>query len=187
VLIVTSAPGPAKSGNLSPPAPRGSVGSGLPGWPVDPNFEADPLRIGLSCEATVDLTDPGELVPTTTAGSPLYETAIFTEEETGDHLFIDAVIAANLDPNLARFRFYPLENMPIERLELGSLIKEAIKENRRSPLAPPLPENMSKETIAPEIAPLVDEDEEQAIVERVTQLVEEILKDESVMNLQLQL
>ena len=143
-----------------------------------------PLRIGLSCEATVDLTDPGELVPVSSKGSPLYETPIFREEETGDRCFIDAVIANNLDPNLRTYSVCPLESVPLQRLELGDVIREAIIENRRSPLTPPL---LRKEAIAPEIAPLVDEEEEQAIVERVSQLVQEILKEESVMNLQLDL
>jgi len=146
-----------------------------------------PLRIGLSCEATVDLTDSGPLVPTSTKGSPLYETNIFQEEETGDRLFIDAVIAANMDPNLRNYSTSPLESMPIERLELGRVIKEAILENRQEPLAPPLPRNMPEEPVAPEIAPINDTEEEQEIVDRVSRMVEEILKEESAMNLELNL
>ncbi len=150
-----------------------------------------PLRIGLSCEATVDLTDAGDLVPTSTKGSPLYETNIFGMEEKGDRLFIDTVIAMNVDPSLIKYSSSPIESIPLEQLELGSTIKEALLENRKSPLAPPLPLNMrTKEVIAPEIVhnpseKILDGEEEQEIVERVSRMVQEILKEESTMNIQL--
>ncbi len=72
---------------------------------LDPEqLKKHPLRIGLSMEATVDLTDPGALVPTTTAGSPLYQTSIFEKEESGDKDFIFSIIADNLDPTLTTYR-----------------------------------------------------------------------------------
>jgi membrane fusion protein (multidrug efflux system) len=161
---------------------------------LDPEeLKEHPLRIGLSCEATVDLSDPGDLVPNSTKGSPLYETPIFEGEEFGDRLFIDSIIAANMDPSLMKYSSIPLEIIPIERLELGSAIKEALLANRKSPLAPPLPQNMQKkETIAPEIVPdpgelILDGEEEQEIVERVSRMVQEILREESVENLTLTL
>ncbi|MBS0619972.1 MAG: efflux RND transporter periplasmic adaptor subunit [Verrucomicrobia bacterium] len=69
-----------------------------------------PLRIGLSLEAVVDLRDQkGPLVPVSNAGSPTYETPIFTIEEKGDDLLIDAIILENLDPMLAEYLDTPLE------------------------------------------------------------------------------
>lgn len=63
-----------------------------------------PLRLGLSCRAIVDVSDrKGEIVPRTTAGSPLYQTPIFLAEEKGDQQLIDAIIAANLDPLLSEY------------------------------------------------------------------------------------
>lgn len=77
---------------------------------LDPTeLTSHPLRIGLSLEAFVDLKDQtGNLVPTTTAGSPLYETAIFTLEEKGDEEFIHTIIDQNLDPVLSEFKTQPL-------------------------------------------------------------------------------
>lgn len=71
-------------------------------------LKAHPLRIGLSMEATVDLTDPGELVPTSTKGSPTYQTSIFEEEERGDRELIQTIIAENLDPTLQEYAESPL-------------------------------------------------------------------------------
>lgn len=68
-----------------------------------------PLRYGLTCRAFVDTKDQsGELIPTTTVGSPLYATSIFTQEEQGDQECIAQVIAANLDPALAEYAHCPL-------------------------------------------------------------------------------
>jgi hypothetical protein len=161
---------------------------------LDPEeLKEHPLRIGLSCEATVNLSDPGELVPTSTQGSPLYETPIFEIEEKGDRNFINSVIAANMDPTLKEYSTCPLLSISIEPLHLSSVIQEALLENRSSPLAPPLPPGMkTKEVLAPEIVPdpgeqiLTVEDEEE-VVKKVSQMVQEILRDEAVMNLQIHL
>lgn len=67
-----------------------------------------PLRIGLSMEARVDLTDPGYLVPSSTDGSPNYTTTIFKEEELGDLSWIKEIILANADSALNDFLVNPL-------------------------------------------------------------------------------
>jgi membrane fusion protein (multidrug efflux system) len=68
-----------------------------------------PLRIGLSMEATVDLHDQeGNLIPTSSAGSPHYETEIFTIEERGDEFFIEEIIARNMDITLSPYLTEPL-------------------------------------------------------------------------------
>jgi membrane fusion protein (multidrug efflux system) len=68
-----------------------------------------PLRIGLSMRATTDLRNQeGELVPSTTQGSPVYETQIYGAEEKGDEKFIEAIIDQNLDPFLASYADNPL-------------------------------------------------------------------------------
>ncbi len=67
-----------------------------------------PLRIGLSMEATADLSDPGILVPASSKGSPNYTTTIFQKEELGDIKRIDTIIAENADPALSEFFTKPL-------------------------------------------------------------------------------
>ena len=68
-----------------------------------------PLRIGLSMEARVDLDDQeGLLIPTSSEGSPTYETSIFSHEETGDHELIHSIIYENLDPSLWKYFETPL-------------------------------------------------------------------------------
>jgi membrane fusion protein, multidrug efflux system len=68
-----------------------------------------PLRIGLSLESIVDLRDQqGLLVPTSSEGSPLYETPIYEEEEAGDEESIDTIIDGNLDPVLSLYADTPL-------------------------------------------------------------------------------
>lgn len=68
-----------------------------------------PLRIGLSMEATVDLSNQqGLLVPQTNEGSPLYQTPIYEWEEEGDWEVITAIIDENLDPMLAEYADSPL-------------------------------------------------------------------------------
>jgi membrane fusion protein, multidrug efflux system len=68
-----------------------------------------PLRIGLSMKATTDLRDQqGELVPSTTTGSPIYETQIYEVEEKGDEKLIKSIIDQNLDPFLAAYADTPL-------------------------------------------------------------------------------
>jgi len=67
-------------------------------------LKSHPLRIGLSMESVVDLHDrEGLLVPTTTRGSPLYETSIFTQEERGDEALILSTIENNIDPALIEY------------------------------------------------------------------------------------
>lgn len=77
---------------------------------LDPEeLKVHPLRIGLSMEATVDLRDQeGLLVPTTSAGSPTYETPIYEWEEQGDEEAIAMIINDNLDPALSSYADQPL-------------------------------------------------------------------------------
>lgn len=77
---------------------------------LDPEeLKQHPLRLGLSLEATVDLRDQkGMLVPTSSKGSPLYDTSIFDTEEKGDEQLIQSVILENLDPTLANYIKTPL-------------------------------------------------------------------------------
>ncbi len=72
---------------------------------LDPKeLKTHPLRIGLSMKATVDLRDrEGLIVPTSSKGSPTYETSIFAEEEKGDEGSIESIILENLDPALAEY------------------------------------------------------------------------------------
>ena len=60
-------------------------------------------------EARVDLDDQeGLLIPTSSEGSPTYETSIFSHEETGDHELIHSIIYENLDPSLWKYFETPL-------------------------------------------------------------------------------
>ncbi len=77
-------------------------------------MERHPLRIGLSMEATVDLRDQeGMLLPTSSEGSPLYETPIFEIEERGDEAFIEKIILENLDVTLEKYLYNTLQ-MPVQ-------------------------------------------------------------------------
>ncbi len=78
---------------------------------LDPKeMQRYPLRVGLSMEATVDLKDQdGLLVPTSSEGSPLYETPIFRIEERGDEAFIENIITANMDETLQYYLLNPLQ------------------------------------------------------------------------------
>ncbi len=83
---------------------------------LDPEeLKAHPLRIGLTCEATIDLTDEGPYLPNSWKGSPLYDTDIFQQEETGDRESVAATIEENLDPTLSVYATSPLfmTRMPI--------------------------------------------------------------------------
>jgi membrane fusion protein (multidrug efflux system) len=63
-----------------------------------------PLRIGLTMEATADLSDQsGAYVNTASARSPQYVTDIFLQEEHGAQELIAQIIAANIDPNLQEY------------------------------------------------------------------------------------
>lgn len=77
---------------------------------LDPEeLKKHPLRVGLSMEATTHIRDTkGLLVPTTTAGSPTYQTPIFRVEEEGDEDEIAMIIEENLDPTLQPFADTPL-------------------------------------------------------------------------------
>lgn len=77
---------------------------------LDPDaLKLHPLRIGLSMEATVDLSDQeGLLVPINNAGSPTYETPIYAEEERGDKGKVLKIIEENLDPALEAYADNPL-------------------------------------------------------------------------------
>lgn len=100
-----------------------------------------PLRIGLSLEATVDLEDPGILVPAKTVSSPLYKTTIFEKEESGDQDFIRSIISLNLDPTLIDYKNQPLTLMQAP-LNLPLIVQDAIFTNPDFPLQPPLPIQM---------------------------------------------
>ncbi|MDE3046135.1 MAG: HlyD family secretion protein [Verrucomicrobiota bacterium] len=104
---------------------------------LDPEeLKVHPLRIGLSMEATVDLRDQGGLlVPTSTKGSPLYETPIFEKEEIGDRSYIDSVIRENMDTTLGRYAQDPLYLESLH-MSLPPLIESVCLSNEM----PPLPE-----------------------------------------------
>jgi len=105
---------------------------------LDPEeIRSHPLRLGLSSEATVDLTnESGPYLPISQKGSPTYQTDIYLVEEKGDKAAIEEIISLNLDPNLDGRRMEP--SQPI-RLTIPSLIQEALFANPSDPLAPPLP------------------------------------------------
>jgi membrane fusion protein, multidrug efflux system len=68
----------------------------------------NPLRIGLSMEAIVDLRDQeGLLVPKQGELSPTYETPIFEWEEMGDEEAIEMIIQDNIDPALLFYTDIP--------------------------------------------------------------------------------
>lgn len=88
-----------------------------------------PLRLGLTCRAVVDISErSGEIVPTTTAGSPLYQTPIFCAEERGDEACIESIIAANLDPLLSEYTDQSIEIAQIT-MDLPELLEEAFTED----------------------------------------------------------
>lgn len=77
---------------------------------LDPEeLKHNPLRIGLSMKAWADIRDTeGLLVPTSSYGSPLYETPIYAEEEWGDEEDILQILEDNLDPTLEEYADSPL-------------------------------------------------------------------------------
>jgi membrane fusion protein, multidrug efflux system len=83
---------------------------------LDPDqLKQHPLRIGLSTEATTDTRDnQGLIVPTSTYGSPLYETPIFKKEEIGDQAFIKQIIEINIDPLLQDYLYTPFTPQTIQ-------------------------------------------------------------------------
>lgn len=71
-------------------------------------LQSHPLRIGLSMEATVDLSDEdGLMVPTSIVG-PIYTTSIFDDELQGVEGLVQGIIEANMDPKLAQYANNPL-------------------------------------------------------------------------------
>ncbi len=90
-----------------------------------------PLRLGLSCSATVDTRESGGLmVPETTVGSPLYTTSIFEEEESGDFELVEAIVLANLDPVLLSYAETPFSLPPLD-LDLPPILEEALQADQR--------------------------------------------------------
>lgn len=72
-------------------------------------LKAHPLRLGLSLEVIAKLfNQSGALVPTTSKGSPHYDTDIFQKEEHGNKKRIEHIITNNLDPTLAKYADKPL-------------------------------------------------------------------------------
>jgi membrane fusion protein (multidrug efflux system) len=102
--------------------------------PVRVALDADeikerPLRLGLSCKSVVDTRHVGgKMVPTTTAGSPLYATSIFQIEERGDQEFIRTIVSANLDPQLSEYATVALQ-LPHVEICLPPLFQEALKQD----------------------------------------------------------
>lgn len=96
---------------------------------LDPQeIEKRPLRLGLSCEAYVDLKDQrGPVVPTNSDGSPLYITSIFKQEEVGDEEAIEQIFSANFDPSLAAYVHTPLQ-LPEKPISLSRLLEEAMEQ-----------------------------------------------------------
>jgi membrane fusion protein (multidrug efflux system) len=78
---------------------------------LDPNQLLEhPLRLGLSLESTVDITDQlGLYVPINSEGSPNYVTNIFSKEEEGVDELIEALFKNNIDPLLVNFITNPLK------------------------------------------------------------------------------
>lgn len=97
---------------------------------LDPKeIEQHPLRLGLSCKAVVDIRHKeGVIIPNTTAGSPLYQTPIFTAEERGDILCIESIVAANLDPLLSEYAEDPLHISEVD-IDLSLLLEEAFAQD----------------------------------------------------------
>lgn len=110
---------------------------------LDPEeIKSHPLRLGLSSEVTVDLAnDTGLYLPTSTKGSPNYSTAIYKAEEEGDEEFVETIVSANLDPNLARYSSSCLL-LPSNRMTIPMLIQEALFANPSDPLRPPSPSDL---------------------------------------------
>lgn len=105
-------------------------------------IKAHPLRLGLSSEATVDLSnESGPYLPATTKGTPTYKTEIYSAEEKGDQACIEKIISANLDPNLFKYSSNHLLLSPI-RITIPSLIQAALFATPANPLEPPIPKEI---------------------------------------------
>jgi membrane fusion protein (multidrug efflux system) len=115
---------------------------------LDPDeLKSHPLRLGLSSEVTIDLTnESGPYLPASSKGSPTYQTKIYEKEEAGDKAYIQKVIAANLDPHLSKYRSAPLKLPPIS-LSIPKLIEQALSLNPSELFKPPLPKDFVQESI----------------------------------------
>lgn len=83
-----------------------------------------PLRIGLSMEATVDTSNQeGLLVPTSTEGSPTYQTFIFEDEERGALEMIEHILNENIDQTLLHYADHPLH---LEKRDVDPELKHLI-------------------------------------------------------------
>jgi len=96
---------------------------------LDPKeIEKHPLRIGLTCKATVNTSKRGgKIVPDSTAGSPCYQTPIFEREEEGDLEWIAKIVGENIDPALAEYARKPL-HLAVRTISLPLLVQEALRE-----------------------------------------------------------
>lgn len=71
-------------------------------------IKRNPLRIGLTMSATVDIRDSeGLLVPNTNKG-PNYCTKVYKKEESGSESLVQKVVKDNIDPSLVQFEDTPL-------------------------------------------------------------------------------
>lgn len=72
---------------------------------LDPEeIVANPLRLGLSMRAWVDVrNEGGERVPSSSVGAPTYETPIYRDETDGAKEIIEKVFSENLDPTLKAY------------------------------------------------------------------------------------
>lgn len=96
-----------------------------------------PLRLGLSSEVTIDVSDEtGPYLPSSSRGSPTYQTDIYREEEAGDVALIERMITVNLDPNLLDYRDNPLELEEVH-MRIPASIREALQLDLADPLEPP--------------------------------------------------
>lgn len=97
---------------------------------LDPNeIQEYPLRLGLSCKSTIDTRQiGGKMVPITTAGSPLYSTPIFAEEEKGDQERMASIIHLNTDPKLAAYATTAMMPPDID-IRLLPLLEEAASQD----------------------------------------------------------
>lgn len=97
---------------------------------VDPQQLLEhPLRIGLSMEATVDLSDSeGTLLPISITG-PIYKTVIYEQELQGARALIQAIIHKNIDPKLAQYAKTPLIEEPATIINLPEMLPSAVEES----------------------------------------------------------
>jgi len=97
---------------------------------LDPEeIKKNPLRLGLTCRAWVNITEQeGKWVPTKVGGSPSYKTPIFKKEEIGDEKYIESIVTKNIDPTLEQYAKDPLQRPEIN-ISLPPIIDEALRQN----------------------------------------------------------